>query len=73
MVLWCKLFSKAIHSMGYFHDVTRLYTDEWKSTFLCPNRLYYLLLLNFEKFCNITVIVHIVNCCTGYLSERKIA
>ena len=39
MVLWCKLFSTAIHSMGYFRHVTRLYTDEWKLTFLCPNQL----------------------------------
>ena len=70
MVLWCKLFSTAIHSMGYFCHVTRLYTDEWKLTFLCPNRLgHYVLSLNFEKFCTITVIVHIVNCHTGYLSE----
>ena len=39
MVLWCKLFSMAIHSMNYFCHVTRLYTDEWKLTFLCPNQL----------------------------------
>ena len=30
MFLLCKLFSMAIHSMGYFCDVTILYTDEWK-------------------------------------------
>ena len=39
MVLWCKLFSTAIHSLGYFCHFTRLYADEWKLTFLCPNRL----------------------------------
>ena len=37
MFLLCKLFSMAIHSMGYFHHVTRLYADEWKLMFLCPN------------------------------------
>ena len=30
-----------------------------------------MLLLNFEKFCFITVIIHIVNCHTGYLSVKK--
>ena len=28
MFLLYKLFSMAIHSIGYFCDVTRLYTDE---------------------------------------------
>ena len=36
MFLLCKLFSMAIDGMGYFCDVTRLYTDEWKLMFLCP-------------------------------------
>ena len=35
----CKLFSMAIHSMGYFCHVKRLYADEWKLMFLCPNQL----------------------------------
>ena len=39
MFLLCKLFSMAIHSMGYFCHVMRLHADEWKLTFLCPNRL----------------------------------
>ena len=39
MFLLCKLFSMAIHSMCYFCDVTRLYIDEWKLMFLCPNQL----------------------------------
>ena len=39
MVLWCELFSTAIHIMGYFHHVMRLYADEWKLMFLCPNQL----------------------------------
>ena len=39
MVLWCKLFSMVIHSMGYFRHVMRLYADELKLMFLCPNRL----------------------------------
>ena len=34
---WCKLFNTAIHSMGYFRHVTRLYADKWKLMFLCPN------------------------------------
>ena len=29
----------AIHGMGYFCDVMRLYADEWKLMFLCPNQL----------------------------------
>ena len=39
MFLLCKLFSMAIQSMGYFCHVMRLYADEWKLTFLCPNQL----------------------------------
>ena len=39
MFLLCKLFSTAIHSISYCHHVMRLYADEWKLTFLCPNRL----------------------------------
>ena len=39
MFLLYKLFSIAIHSMGYFRHVTRLYADEWKLMFLCPNQL----------------------------------
>ena len=38
MFLLCKLFSMAIHSIGYFCDVTRLCVDEWKLMFFCPNR-----------------------------------
>ena len=38
MFLLCKLFSAAIHSIGYFCHVTTLYVDEWKLKFLCPNR-----------------------------------
>ena len=39
MFLLCKLSSMTIHSISYFCDVTKLYTDDWKLTFLCPNRL----------------------------------
>ena len=39
MVLWCKLLSTGIHGMGNSCNVMRLYADEWKITFLCPNQL----------------------------------
>ena len=53
MVLLCKLFSTAIHSVGYLHHVTRLFADEWKLTFNQSGH-YHVLTLNLEKFCNIS-------------------
>ena len=38
-VLLCKLFSMAIHSMGYFHHIMRLYAGEWKLMFLYLHQL----------------------------------
>ena len=50
MFLLCKLLSTAIHSMGHFCDVKRLYAEEWKLTFLCPNQLGLYFCLTLKSF-----------------------
>ena len=65
MLLLCELFSTAIHSMGYFHHVTKLYADEWKLMFLCPNQLgHYTMYL-----CSTLISFVTSHCHAGYLSE----
>ena len=51
----CKLFSRAIYSMGYFCNVTRLHTDQWKLMFLSPNQLgHYIIYFHSALKCFVT-------------------
>ena len=76
MFLLCKLFSTAIHSMGYFCDVTRLYADEWKLMFLCPNQLghciiyFYLIFISFvTSQLSAWLLIRVKNCILYKLLE----